>query len=117
MRGSKRITSLIIFFIIFGLAICCGVICFFLQKYFFYNKYNIYAQRAVLDRLNKRYNQEFELLSTEFETKEVGTGGAKYVHVWKFTFRDNEGKQFLAYSRLYGLVEKGDGNLHAPDYP
>jgi hypothetical protein len=102
--------------IIIGMVICCSGICLFLLKYFFYNKYNIYAQRAVLDRLSGRYNQEFELLSIEYETKEVEIEGAKYVHMWTFVLRDNQGRQFYAYARLYGLIEKGDGNSHAPDY-
>jgi len=66
--------------------------------------------------LNRRYHQEFELLSTEFETREVETGGEKYVHMWAFVLHDNQERQFYAYVRLYGLVEKGDGNFHAPDY-
>jgi hypothetical protein len=30
--------------------------------------------------------------------------------------RYNQGRQFYAYARLYGLIEKGDGNSHASDY-
>ncbi len=113
MKSRKK---LIIMIIIIGIIICCSGIYVFLLKYFFYNKHNIYAKRAVLDRLSGRYNQEFELLSIEFETKEVETGGAKYVHMWTFVLQDNQERQFYAYVRLYGLVEKGDGNFHAPDY-
>lgn len=113
MKSRKK---MIIMIIIIGIVICCSGIYFFLLKYFFYNKYNIYAQRAVLDSLSGRYNQEFELLSIEFETKEVEAGGAKYVHMWTFVLRDNQGRQFYAYARLYGLVEKGDGSSHASDY-
>lgn len=113
LKGRKK---MIIFMIIIGIIICCSGIYLFLLKYFFYNKYNIYEQRAVLDRLNGRYNQEFELLSIEFETKKVKTGGAKYVHMWTFVLRDNQGRQFYAYARSYGLVEKGDGNPYATDY-
>ena len=54
------------------------------------------------------YNQEFELLSIEFETKEVETGGAKYVHIWTFTLRDSQGRQFHVYDRIFGLIEKGE---------
>lgn len=113
LKGRKK---MIIFMIIIGIIICCSGIYLFLLKYFFYNKYNIYEQRAVLDRLNGRYNQEFEILSIEFETKEVKTGGAKYVHMWTYVLRDNQGRQFYVYARAYGLVEKGDGSSYFPDY-
>ena len=69
-----------------------------------------------MDTLSERYHQEFELLSTEFETKEVETEGAGYVHMWTYALQDEQGRQFRAYERLYGLVEKGDGNFHASDY-
>lgn len=102
--------------ILAGIAVLgCGIY-IFLLRYYFYNKYNIYAQRAVLDRLSGRYNQEFELLSIKYETKEIETRGAKYVHMWTFVLQDNQGRQFYAYARLYGLVEKGDGNSHVLDY-
>lgn len=113
MKSRKR---LILALAMIGIVICCGGICFFLSRYFFYNKYNIYAQRAVLDRLSERYHQEFELLSTEFETREVETGGASYVHMWTFVLQDDRGRQFNAYVRLYGLVEKWDGNHNISDY-
>lgn len=113
MKGRKKI---ILAVIIIGIVICCSGIGFFLLRYFFYNKYNIYAQRAVLDRLSERYHQEFELLSTEFETREVETGGARYVHMWTFVLQDGQGRQFNAYVRVYGLVEKWDGNPYISDY-
>lgn len=113
MKGRKKIMILIL---VIGVVVCFSGIYFFLSRYFFYNKNNIYAQRAVLDQLSKRYHQEFELLSTEFETKEVEIGGAAYVHTWTFIVQDEQGKQFNAYVRLYGLVEKGDGNFNSLDY-
>lgn len=118
MKGRKKVFLLIAIFIIIiiALAACCGAIYFCLLRYFFYNKYNVYAQRAAVDRLNGIYQQEFELLSTEFETKEVRIGGAKYVHMWTYAFQDSQGRQFYTYVRLYGVIEKGDGNAHAPDY-
>ncbi len=118
MKGRKKVFILIdiIIIIIIALAACCGAIYFCLLRYFFYNKYNVYAQRAAVDRLNGIYQQEFELLSTEFETKEVRIGGAKYVHMWTYAFQDSQGRQFYTYVRLYGVIEKGDGNSHAPDY-
>lgn len=65
------------------------------------------------------YNQEFELLSTEFETKgvekEVAKGGAKYVHMWMFTLRDSQGRQFYAYDRSFGSHEK-EGAFYHLDY-
>lgn len=118
MEGKKRRFLIIAIFIriIIELATYCGAIYFCLSRYFFYNKYNVHAQRAAVDRLNGRYQQEFELLSTEFETKEVRIGGAKYVHMWTYAFQDSQGRQFNTYVRLYGVVEKRDGNSHAPDY-
>lgn len=116
MMALKSRKKKIITMIIIGIVVCCGGIYFLLIKYFFYNKYNLHAQRAVLDRLSNRYDQEFELLSTKFRTKEVEAGGAKYVHMWTFLLQDSRGKQFYAYVRLYGLVEKGDGNFYSPDY-
>lgn len=113
MNGRKKKMILIL---VIGIVVCfCGIY-LFLLRYFFYNQYNIYAQRAVLDQLRKRYHQEFELLTTEFETKEVETGGASYVHMWTFIVQDEQGRQFNAYVRLYGLVEKGDGSFHSADY-
>ena len=116
MKGKKRRFLLIATFIIIGFVACCGAIYFLLQKYFFYNEHNIHAQRAAWESLNAVYQQEFELLSTEFETKEVRIGGAKYVHMWTYEFQDSQGGQFYTYVRLYGVSEKGDGNSHAPDY-
>lgn len=105
-----------IIIIIAGIVICCSGIYFLLLKYFFYTKYNVHAQRAVLDTLSEKYDQDFELLSTEFETKEVETKGAGYVHMWIYALQDTQGRQFYAYVRGYGLVENGDGNFHATDY-
>lgn len=90
-------------------------LCIFI-KIFFYNKHNIYAQRAAAEELDRKYGQDFELLSTEFETKEETGGGAKYRHTWKFVFQDDKKKQFYVYVHVYGLVKKDDGNFHAPDY-
>lgn len=113
MKNRKKTAVMII---IIGIVICCVGIGLFLARYFFYNKYNVYARKAALDSLSERYEQEFELLSTKFETKEVETKGARYVHMWTFTLQDNQGREFLTYVRLYGLIEKGDGNFQASDY-
>ncbi len=104
MKNRKK-TVILIF--IAGIVIFCSGIGFFLSRYFFYDKYNVHAQKAVMDTLSERYHQEFELLSTEFETKEVETEGAGYVHMWTYALQDERGRQFRAYERLYGLVEKG----------
>lgn len=114
MIHSRKIK--IIISVIMGLAVCCGGIYVLLTRFYFYNKYNIHARRAALERLNYRYNQEFELLSTEFETKETKEGGAAYVHIWTYEFQDNEGRRFFVYVWGYGLVEKGDGDFYASDY-
>ena len=110
----KERKKMIIMIVIFGIIICCSGIFVFLLRYFFFNKYNIHAQREVLDSLNRMYNQEFEIISKEFETKEVEIGG--YVHLWTYTLRDDQGRQFNAYGRWYSSVEKGDGNPYAVEY-
>ena len=105
-----------LFLIIIGLVACCGGIYVFLQKYYFFNEYNVYEKRVVLDRLNELYSQEFELLSIEFETTEVETGGVKCIHMWIFTFRDSQGRQFYVYDRISGSGKKLDGAFYHPDY-
>lgn len=105
-----------IILIVVGFVICVGGIYFFQMSFFYYNKYNIHAKKAVLDRLYYKYNQEFNLISTEFDRKETTTGGARYVNVWTFVFKDNSERQFYAYLWIYGMVGKGDGNYNATDY-
>lgn len=111
MKGRKKMVLMMI-----EVLLCCCGSYIYLLKYFFYNKYNIHAQRAALEKLEKMYDQDFELLSTEFETKEEMVGGAKYKHTWKFLFQDEQKRQFYVYVNMYGLVKTGDGNFHAPDY-
>ncbi len=115
MKGRKRMFLLIAISIVIGFAACCGAIYFLLQKYYFFNEHNIHAQRAAWESLNAVYQQEFELLSTEFETKEV-KAGVKYIYMWTFTFQDSQGRQFYSYLCLYGGSEKGEGLFYAPDY-
>lgn len=105
-----------IFLLIFGLVVCCGGIYVFLQKYYFFNEYNVYEKRVVSDRLNELYSQEFELLSIEFETIKVEKEGAKYIHMWTFTFLDSQGRQFYVYDRISGLGKNGEGAFYHPDY-
>ncbi len=115
MKGRKRMFLLIAISIVIGFGACCGAIYFLLQKYYFFNEHNIHAQRAAWESLNAVYQQEFELLSTEFETKEV-KAGVKYIYMWTFTFQDSQGRQFYSYLCLYGRSEKGEGLFYAPDY-
>lgn len=110
----KNRKKIIIITIILGIVICCGGIYILLLRYFFFNKYNIHAQREALDSLNRLYNQEFEIISRKFETKEVESGG--YVHLWTYTLRDDQRRQFYVYGRWYGPIEKGDGNPYAVEY-
>ena len=98
------------------LLMCGYAICYYLTRYFFYNKHNIHAQRAIINSLENKYDGTFNLLSTEFETREEKIGGAKYVHIWTFIFEDDTGKRFSAYLWGYGLVKSGDGNFHSADY-
>lgn len=90
----------------------------FLQRYYFFNQYNVYVQREVLDRLNELYSQEFELLSIEFETIKVETGGADYIHMWTFAFEDSQGRQFFVYDRISGSGKNVDldGAFYHLDY-
>lgn len=118
MKGRKKM----IFRIILGLVILCGIsggIYVFFQKYYLFNEKNVYVQREVLERLNHLYSQEFELLSIEFETIKVDTGGASCMHMWTFTFRDSQGRQFYVYDRISGSgtsVEGVDGAFYHLDY-
>lgn len=105
-----------IWIIILVLCIFIGGIYFMRLRYYYYNKYNVYAKRAILEMLNYRYDEEFKLISTEFETRENEDKSASYIHVWTYTFEDGNGRRFNAYLWGYGVVEKGDGNSHADDY-
>ncbi len=116
MKSKKRKHLLTAVFVLVGLVVSCGAMYMCLLRYFFFNKYNVHAQRAALNRLNVKYHQEFELLSTEFETRKTEIGGASYVHVWTYAFQDGQGRQFYTYVRLYGEYEKGDGLFYEQDY-
>lgn len=112
-----------IFLIAFGLAVlsCCGVIYILLQRYYFFNEKNVYVQREVLERLDYLYPQEYELLSIEFETIKADTGGTSCMHMWTFTFRDSQGRQFYVYDRISGSGSSAedlglDGAFDHPDY-
>ncbi len=85
-------------------------------RFYYFNKYNLYAQRAIMNSLNNKYGQEFKLLSTEFETRENEGDGAPYIHIWTYTFEDEYGRIFNAYLWAYGVIGKGAGNSHSPDY-
>lgn len=107
--------------IILGLVVLCGMsggIYVFLQKYYFFNEQNVYVKRVVLERLNELYSQEFELLSIDFETIRVETGGAKYMHMWTFAFEDSQGRQFYVYDRISGSAKNADvdGAFYHLDY-
>ncbi len=107
---------------IFMLAVLCGGIYggayVFFHKYYLFNEQNVYVQRVVLERLNALYSQEFELLSIDFETIKVNTGGASCMHMWTFTFRDSQGRQFYVYDRISGSAKNVnvDGAFYHPDY-
>ena len=115
MKSRKRKHLLTVTFILIGLAVSCGAMYICLLKYFFFNKYNVYARRAAFDSMSARYSQKFELLFTEFETKEI-RAGVEYIYKWTFTFQDSEGRQFYTFVWLYGGRERGEGMFYAPDY-
>ncbi len=115
MKGKKMKILIVIIVIMCGLFILGGGY-FILSRYYFYNQYNIHAQNAIKKMLNYKYDDNFVLISTEYEAREQKTGGARYIHVWTFTFADSNGKEFNAYLWGYGVREKLDGNYHAADY-
>ena len=113
MKGRKKV----IFGIIAGVMVCIGFF-FILVRYFFFSKYNVHARREILDRLNGMYEQEFDVLSVEYEPKETDMpGGVKYMYLWKFTCEDREGRKCYAYIRLYGMKKWGEGTLHIKKCP
>lgn len=80
-------------------------------RYFYYSEYNVHAKKAVIDELGERYQEEFKLLDTEYAVYDCDnpdiTGGAKYQYIWTFTFENESGEEFKAYSWGYGLSEFG----------
>lgn len=70
----------------------------------------------MMEYLDYKYDSEFLLESIDFETTESMVEGAPYIHVWMFTLRDSEGKEFHAYLWLYGSHRYGDGVLYESDY-
>ncbi len=116
MKDKKRVHLLIAAVALIIFLVGCGITQLYAMRYYYCNKYNVLARRAALSRLNEIYCQEFELLSTEFETTETGTGQGHYVHMWTYRLQDSQGKQFYTYVRLYGEREKGDGVFYATDY-
>lgn len=85
-------------------------------RYYSFNKYNIHARNAVLEKLDVKYHTEFKIDSVSYEMVERQIGGAKYIHIWMYHLRDDEGREFDAYLWMYGLRGKGDGCSHAEDY-
>lgn len=79
----------------------------YLLKYYYFNKHNVDAREAALNDVNRKYNQEFELIATDFEREKYGHRewfGAESVYDraiyrqrWIFTMQDSEGRQFYTY--------------------
>lgn len=115
-KKKKRILYIVAGFMLLMLLFAGGIY-YMLTRYYFYNVHNLYAKKAMMEHLEYWYDQPFELLSTEFETVETKTDKLKgYVHIWTYTLADDKGEEFQAYVWLYSLVNRGDGNTHAPDY-
>ena len=95
MKYKKRKHILTVTYIFIGLAVSCGAMYMCLLRYFLFNKYNVHAQRAALGRLNGKYHQEFELLSTEFETTEVRIGVQAMSICGHMYFRTAGGGNFM----------------------
>lgn len=112
MKGRK-----VIFGVIVGVVfVLCGTH-LFLLKYFYYNRYNVYARKVVLNDLKSRYNQEFELMSTKFETERVRfPDSSGYVQRWIFVLRDEEGRMFHAYLAKYAPHKIGYGDYAIENY-
>ncbi len=92
-----------------------GVFLFIEVRYHAYNKYNIYAERAIKKLLDYRYDETFHLVSVDFVAKEKKVGDELYIHIWTYTFEDTSERIFCAYLWGYGLTKNG-GNFHEPDY-
>lgn len=110
MRGKGKVWMTLIIILIF-----LGMFIFIEVRYHAYNKYNIYAERAIKKLLDYRYDETFRLVSVEFVTREEKVGGELYKHIWTYTFEDTSGRIFYAYLWGYGLTKNG-GNFHEPDY-
>ena len=94
-----------------------GGVYYILTRYYFYNAHNRYAKNEMMYHLDYWYDKPFELLSTEYETVEAKSDKLQgYVYIWTYTLADDKGEQLQACLWLYGLLEKGAGNTHAPDY-
>lgn len=117
MKGAIIMTGRVrkICLLVTGLVICgIGIHIYFL-RYYYYNKYNIHAQRAMMRYLVREYDQEFELISTEFKKKEHKTGGARYEYIWTFVLQDSSGRQFETYLKTYGTSGRA-GDFYESDY-
>lgn len=69
MRGKKRFWLILILI----LALFGGI--FYNRRYFYYyNKYNVYAKRAIMDLLAYRYNETFHLISADYMVCENVSG-------------------------------------------
>lgn len=96
--------------------ILSGIVFVFLIRHFYFNKYNIYAPKAIMWRLNSDYDQEFVLDSISFQTRKNNKEGPSYVYTWTFTLYDEEGTKFHAYLWLFGSHQYGEGMSHELDY-
>ena len=96
-----------VYSIIFGIIVCAlfwgSAIYFYLSRYYFFNRHNIYAQRAVVDILERRYDQEFDLLEIKFQRWSDPSKEGRMINRWTFLLSDNEGRLCYSYLWMYGV--------------
>ncbi len=98
------------------LIVLCIMFYILLLRYFYFNKYNIHAPKAIIWRLNNVYGQEFVLDTINFQVRENTEEGPSYVYTWTFTLHDEEGTEFHAYLWLFGSHQYGEGMSYELDY-
>ena len=98
------------------LIVLCIMFYILLLRYFYFNKYNIHAPKAIIWRLNNVYGQEFVLDTISYQVRENTEEGPSYVYTWTFTLHDEVGTEFHAYLWLFGSHQYGEGMSYELDY-
>ena len=93
-----------------------GCFCAFQVRYYYFNKYNVHARKAMTDILSIKYNEKMTLRSVQYEViKTEINAKPRYIYVWDFEYADENERLFHAYLWLYGYKEK-DGMYYEDDY-
>lgn len=112
MKEVHKIKKKRIFWVSAGMVFVLGGIQLLLLRYFYFSRYNIHAQRVAEKCLSRQYNQEFELIETEFETQKAGE--SEYIRKWIYTMQDSMGRQFFVCTG--GYYGTSMGAFYHPDY-